>query len=470
MSVRVLVVDDHEVTRKLLKEVLEKQGYSIQLAASGEEAVRWIHQEKFPVVVSDIKMIELDGMAVLREVKKTDAESAVILMTGFGSMQGAIQAIQEGAFDYVSKPFKMDDLKSIVARAVKHWESLQSARKAQGRETQPEKLEVSSRGIIGKSPKIVEVFKVLARAAMSTSTILVTGEKGTGKERVARTIHDNSGRRNQKFVAALCSTLNEVEFSRFFEEAQGGTLFLDEIGELSLQLQVKLLRVLQEEAFHYNSRDAGASAPVSHDVRIIGATDQDLDKLVKAGKFREDLYYRFKVILIELPPLCDRMEDLPELIQYFIAKYSEKNKKLVSHVSDEAMQLLTRYSWPGNVRELEHVIERAVAMSNTQVLFLEDFPAELSRSTGSDPNLELEKSESASHLSVKSWVGSWSRTLTGPSIGSPNGSLEEIEKAHILKVLDDVHYNKSRASDILGIDRATLYRKAQRYGIDLRGR
>lgn len=451
MSTRVLVVDDHEVTRKLLKEVLEKQGYSVQLAASGEEAVRWVHKENFPVVVSDIKMIELDGMAVLREVKKTEVESAVILMTGFGSMQGAIQAIQEGAFDYVSKPFKMDDLKSIVARAVKHWESLQLSRKAQGHETHPEKLEVSSRGIIGKSPKIVEVFKVLARAAMSTSTILVTGEKGTGKERVARTIHENSVRRSKKFVAALCSTLNEAELSRFFEEAQGGTLFLDEIGELSLSLQVKLLRVLEEKAFDHPQGQG--DVPSSFDVRIIGATDQVLDRLVKAGKFREDLYYRFKVILIELPPLRDRMEDLPELIQYFIARYSEKNKKLVSHVSDEAMKLLIQYSWPGNVRELEHVIERAVAMTNAQVLFPEDFPIGLSRSAGLDQVLGLEKSEGASSAG-----------------GALTGSLEEIEKAHILKVLDDVHYNKSKASDILGIDRATLYRKAQRYGIDLRGK
>jgi DNA-binding NtrC family response regulator len=470
MSIRILVVDDHEVTRKLLLEVLEKQGYVVRLAASGEEAVRLIQRETFPVVISDIRMLELDGMGVLREVKKTGSGSAVILMTGFGSMEGAIEAIQEGAFDYVSKPFKMDELRAVVARAVKHWESLHGVHGGR-RDASFEKLEVASRAVVGKSPKIVEVFKVLARAALSTSTVLVIGESGTGKELVARAIHDNSPRRKKRFVAVNCGALAEnlLESELFghikgsftgaiadkpglFEEANEGTLFLDEIGDITPALQIKLLRVLQESEI----KRVGSNSHTRVDVRVIAATHHDLEQMVREGKFREDLYYRLKVISIELPPLRERMEDLPELIHVFLAKYAGKNQKPVSHVSEDALLLLRNYSWPGNIRELEHAIERAVAMTNSQVLFPEDFPPEISR------RITNENSAGQSVSVEGSPVGG----------GAPGGSssLEEMEKNHILKVLQDVNYNKSKASDILGIDRATLYRKAQRYGIDLRGK
>lgn len=435
---RVLVVDDHEVTRKLLREVLEKEGYSAQLAESGEEAVRLIGLETFPVVISDIRMLELDGMAVLREVKRLRAGSAVILMTGFGSMEGAVEAIRDGAFDYVSKPFKIDELKAVVARGIKHWESLN---RLKGSVALPAKLDVSSQGLIGKSPRIVEVYKTVARAAMSDSSVLISGESGTGKELVARGIHEHSARRKKSFIPVSCGALSEsvLETELFgkgkgskglFDEATGGTLFLDEIGDLSPALQVRLLRV-------------------DGDVRLIGATRHDLESLVKAARFREDLFYKLKVISIELPALRHRIEDLPDLIHHFLARFAGKNQKPVSHVSDEAFSLLRSYSWPGNVRELEHAIERAVAMTSTPVLFPEDFPPEISRRGVSPEPAAIGGS-------------------TDPS--GPASSLEEIEKAHILKVLQDVNFNKSKASEILGIDRATLYRKAQRYGIDLRGR
>jgi two-component system, NtrC family, response regulator AtoC len=457
-SVRILVVDDDEVTRKLIQEILVRRGYSVRLAASGEEAVREYRRERFAVVVSDIRMVEMDGMAVLREVKKADVGTAVILMTGFGNMEGAIEAIQEGAFDYVSKPFKLDEFTTVVTRAVKHWESIHEQASRPRAST---KLEMGGKGLIGKSPKIVEVYKTLARAALSSSTVLVIGESGTGKELVAHAIHDNSPRRTNHFVAVNCGALAEnlLESELFghmkgsftgalgdkrglFEEAHGGTLFLDEIGDVSPGLQVKLLRVLQEGEF----KPVGSNDTRKADVRVIAATHRDLETLVRSGKFREDLFYRLKVISIELPPLRERLEDLPELINHFVAKFAAKNKKAVSHVSDDAMALLRRYSWPGNVRELEHAIERAVAMTNTAILFPEDFPAEL----GAGPALSLP---------------------TGASGGPvPASSLEEMEKAHILKVLQDVNYNKSKASEVLGIDRATLYRKAQRYGIELRGK
>ncbi|MGZ3699644.1 MAG: sigma-54 interaction domain-containing protein, partial [Bdellovibrionota bacterium] len=365
----------------------------------------------------------------------------------------------EGAFDYVSKPFKIDDLKGVVSRAAKHWESSQRLRG----DSTTGKIEVAAKGLIGKSPRIVEVYKTLARAALSNSTVLVTGESGTGKELVARAIHDNSPRRTKKFIAVNCGALAEnlLESELFghvkgsftgavsdkrglFEDANGGTLFLDEIGDITPALQIKLLRVLQENEF----KPVGSSETRKVDVRVIAATHRDLESLVKTGKFREDLYYRLKVIAIELPPLRERMEDLADLVGHFLARYAEKNKKAVSHVSEEAMELLKVYGWPGNIRELEHAIERAVAMTNTAVLFPEDFPPEIARSAGGGAGI--------------------SEAGAGES-GAPT-SLEEMEKAHIIKVLQDVNFNKSKASEVLGIDRATLYRKAQRYGIDLRGK
>jgi DNA-binding NtrC family response regulator len=414
---KILIVDDDEVMRTLLREVLEKSGYAVQLAASGEAAIKLLRTSSFPVVVSDIRMLELDGMAVLREAKKSSAATAVILMTGFGSMEGAIEAVREGAFDYISKPFKMDDLKAVVQRAAKHWESLSIRSAGQV----PRRLDVAAKGLIGKSPRIVDVYKTLARAALSTSTVLISGENGTGKELVAHAIHENGPRRGKKFITVDCATLDESFPDDSFREADGGTVFLDEVGDIAAALQVKLLRVLQEERF---------------EARVMAATHRDLAALVHAGKFREDLYYRLNVISIELPSLRERMEDLPDLVGHFLAYYAEKNHKPVSHVSDEAMALLRGYSWPGNVRELEHAIERAVAMASSNVLFSEDF----------------------------------SNVSNGSCDVAANASLEELERAHIVRVLSEVHYNKSKASEVLGIDRATLYRKAQRYGIDLRGK
>lgn len=454
---KILIVDDDEVTLQLLKEVLEKEGFHAELAGSGEAAIHLFRKKLHPIIISDIRMLEMSGVQLLREVKKLQPQTSVILMTGFGSLEGTIEAIQEGAFDYVSKPFRMEELKAIVTRASKHWESLRETRWAQPVNS----LSVSTKGIIGKSPKIVEVYKLLARAAMSSSTVLIYGESGTGKELVAQAIHNNSQRRLKRFIAVNCGALAEnlLESELFghvrgaftgaiadkrglFEESNGGTLFLDEIGDVTPSLQVKLLRVLQENEI----KPVGSSDSKKINVRVIAATHRDLEALVKAGKFRDDLYYRLKVISIGLPPLRERMEDLDELVGVFIARYAEKNKKQVSHISDDAMELLKRHSWPGNIRELEHTIERAVAMTNTNILFTEDFPNDL---------LKLSLSENSSL----------------PKNTSENGtSLEDLEKSHIVKVLNEVQFNKSKASELLGIDRATLYRKAQRYGIDLRGK
>jgi two-component system, NtrC family, response regulator AtoC len=445
MEKRILVVDDDSVTRDLLREVLEAEGYAVSTASSGEEAMLNLNGSIF-LVLSDIRMLGFDGLELLGRVRQANPSTFVILMTGFGSLEGAVRAIQEGAYDYISKPFRIQELKSLVARAHKQWSMLVSQSGLERAPPRPEK-----RTLIGKSSSIVEVYKSLARAALSSSSVLITGESGTGKELVARAIHENSPRRAKKFLAINCGSLSDslLESELFghvkgsftgaiqdkrglLEEAHGGTLFLDEVGDVSPNLQVKLLRVLQEGEF----KPLGSTEIKSVDLRIIAATHRRLGEMIEAGKFRDDLYYRLKVIEIALPPLRERLEDLPSLVSHFISLYS--TSKRISHISPEAMELLVAHAWPGNVRELENSIERAVAMSTSSVLFPEDF-ALLS---GEEPGREAE--------------------------GQGCGSLEKMEKDHILRVLRETQYNKSRASSVLGIDRATLYRKAQRYGIELK--
>jgi two-component system, NtrC family, response regulator AtoC len=451
---KILVVDDDKVTRDLLKEFFERGDYHVTLVASGEEALTSVRKETFPLILSDIRMLELNGLELLAHLKRMGVRSVVILMTGFGNMEGAIEAIQQGAFDYISKPFRLNELKAVVDRAAKHWQSLGSPAEA------IPVMPLAPKALIGKSPQIVEVYKTLARATMATSNVLIVGESGTGKELVARGIHDNSSRRMKAFIAVNCGALAEnlLESELFghvkgsftgaiankaglFEEASGGTIFLDEIGDITPALQVKLLRVIQEGEY----KPVGTNEVRKTDVRIIAATHKNLETSVREGKFREDLYYRLKVISIELPPLRDRLGDLPELIGAFIHRFSEKTQKRISHISDEAMELLMKYAWPGNVRELEHAIERAVAMTRTTILYPEDFPPEIAVLGG--------------------------KLLATATTGDiPPDSLEEVERLHILKVLQEAHYNKSKAAAILGIDRKTLHRKAQRYKIDLSGK
>ena len=449
---KILVVDDDAVTLNMLKEFLEKNDFQVSLAQDADQAIAEVKKSHIQLVLSDIRMEESDGLSLLSELKKGNAKLVMILMTGFGSMEGAIEAIQKGAFDYISKPFDLNKLLSLVNKAVKHAQSLNNESAAP-----PAMTLESTRTLIGSSPKIVEVYKTIARATLSASTVLIRGESGTGKELVARAIHANSDRKNKKFVAVNCGALTEslLESELFghikgaftgaqsdkkglFDDANGGTLFLDEIGDITPGLQVKLLRVLQEGEI----KPVGSNEQIKVNVRIVAATHRDLDQMVNEAKFREDLYYRLKVIEIEIPPLRDRKEDIPELAQMFLIKYSAKLSKKIGSLSKEALNSLLNYSWPGNVRELEHQIERAVALTSASVLSSDDF----------DFSNEPKKHES----------------LTASGGNMDQKSLEEMERSHILKVLKDVDYNKSRASEILGIDRATLYRKAQKYGIALK--
>jgi two-component system response regulator AtoC len=445
---RILVVDDDPVTLDLLHEVLEQEGFEVKLAQDGAAALKLLDQESF-LVLSDIRMAGLDGLELLGQVRKRFPSVFTILMTGFGNLEGAVRAIQEGAFDYISKPFRIEELKALVSRAHKQWKLLSEEGKLPVKSVAAPK-----RSLIGRSPQILEVYKSLARAALSSSSVLITGESGTGKELVARAVHVNSLRREKKFLAVNCGSLTDslLESELFghtkgaftgavadkkglLEEADGGTLFLDEIGDVSPSLQVKLLRVLQEGEF----KPVGSNETKHADLRIVAATHRNLEEMCRAGKFRDDLYYRLKVIEIPLPPLRERPEDLPDLVSHFVAMYADANGKAISHVSPEAMEKICAHAWPGNVRELENAIERAVAMSSSSILFPEDF-AGLGEGAAKPALSDEEK----------------------------KNSLGEMEKDHILRVLRDVAYNKSKASAVLGIDRATLYRKAQRYGIELK--
>lgn len=451
---KILVVDDDPVTLNLLKEFLEGNQYQVSLAQDADQAMEKVRAEHIQLVLSDIRMEESDGLSLLGQLKRLYPKIVMILMTGFGSMEGAIEAIQKGAFDYISKPFDLNRLLLLVNKATKHIQAMD--KEGPSTAAAPAKLE-TPRSLIGRSPKIVDVYKTLARATLSASTVLISGESGTGKELVARAIHSNSDRKAKKFVAVNCGALTEtlLESELFghvrgaftgaqtdkkglFEEASGGTLFLDEIGDITHGLQVKLLRALQEGEV----KPVGSNQNTKVDVRIVAATHRNLDQFVQTGKFREDLYYRLKVIEIEIPPLRERKEDIPELAQVFLSKYNAKLGKNVTNISKEGLNALNNYEWPGNVRELEHQIERAVALTSASMLSADDFdferrtlPVEAGGASGSHPDPR---------------------------------SLEDLEKDHILRVLKEVDYNKSRASEILGIDRATLYRKAQKYGIALK--
>jgi DNA-binding NtrC family response regulator len=460
---KILIVDDDRVTLNMLKEFLEENSFEVHLAQNAEQAADLVRIQQIPLVLSDIRMEESDGLSLLSELKKRNPKIVMILMTGFGSMEGAIEAIQKGAFDYISKPFDLDKLYALVTKAVDHIQGM--SRESAKSDTAP--ILETPRKLIGSSPKIVDVYKTLARATLSASTVLIRGESGTGKELVSRGIHENSERKGKAFVAVNCGALTEtlLESELFgyvkgaftgaqsdkkglFEEANGGTLFLDEIGDITPSLQVKLLRVLQEGEI----KPVGSNSQVKVNVRIIAATHRDLATLVSQGKFREDLYYRLKVIEIEIPPLRERREDIPELAQVFLKKYAHKTGKSIHSISPEAMKALQGYRWPGNVRELEHQIERAVTLTSASTLSLDDF--------------ELIKKEKAPEGAGKE---DGTSDLKNPDLrGAEQKSLEEMEKLHILKVLKEVDYNKSKASEVLGIDRATLYRKAQKYGIALK--
>lgn len=451
----ILVVDDDTVTCELLCEVFTHEGFDTSFEHSGEEALSALSVSQPDLLLSDIRMkTRLDGLSLLELVRRDYSGIPVVLMTAFGSIETAIRAVKEGAFDYISKPFNIDELVGIVRRAL-----------ANGAARQPSAVledEGRTSGLIGRTPSMLEVYKMIARVSDSPAAVLVTGESGTGKELVARAIHTHSPRAGAPFVAVNCGALTEtlLESELFghvkgsftgatgnkrgiFEYAGEGTVFLDEVSETSPGLQVKLLRVLQEREVV----PVGGTGVIKVRARVIAASNGDLEKLSAAGAFRRDLLYRLNVIQLQLPPLRERRDDIPLLVGHFILKHSLKGQGQAI-IDEEAMSALSAYSWPGNVRELENVVERAITLSQGQRITSNDLPPRICLEHSGNATLPLSADDLADLFS-----------------GLP--SLDELERRYILHVLDATGSNRKRAAEILGINRKTLYRMAARFEIEL---
>ena len=446
-AARLLVVDDDAVTCRLLAEVLSRDGATVVWETDPRRALARAAEQPIDLAVLDVRMPELDGLELLRRLRERWPQVPVVIMTAFGSIDTAVLAIASGAVDYVSKPMDVEELRATVRRAL-----------GRRTETQAELPEAGEEfgGVVGRTPAMVEVYKTIARVAPGPSTVLVTGESGTGKELVARAIHRHSLRRKRPFVAVDCAALTEtlLESELFghvrgaftgavadapglFAEADGGTIFLDEIGDVTPALQAKLLRVLQE----HEVRPVGGTEWRKVDVRIIAATNRDLGGAVATGRFREDLYYRLKVVTIHLPPLRERREDIPLLVDHLVRKAAASCGKRVTGVSESALALLGAYDWPGNIRELGHVLERSVALAQHEVLAAEDLPDDIGaappQNGGALP---------ASHPADRP-------------------TLAELKRRYIEQVLEESGGNVSRAAAVLGVDRRSLYRMLQRYGL-----
>jgi DNA-binding NtrC family response regulator len=450
---KILVIDDDRETCNFLAEIFSEEGWRVKDCQTAEAARAAVEEDSYDLIVSDINLGgRVSGVTLLKEFKSVSPRSEVILISGFGSLETAVEAVREGAFDYISKPFNVNEVIATARRALKRNGGTPAA--VLLKETQTE-----ASGLAGHSPRMIEVYKEIALVAHSRSTVLITGESGVGKELVARAIHLNSPRANGPFVAINCGAITEtlLESELFghvrgsftgavsdkrglFEEANRGTILLDEIGETSLGLQVKLLRVLQESEV----RRVGSTKPTRVDVRVLASTNRDLELEVKQGRFREDLFYRLSVVTLRVPPLRERREDIPLLASHALRRARDAGAK-ASIILEEALKLLERYDWPGNVRELENTIEHAALYARGAVITPEDLPDRI-RPTGSAAE-------------------------PGPitnALYQDLPSLDELERRYLLHVLQAVGGSRTRAAEVLGIDRRTLYRMADRYRINLK--
>ena len=446
---RILIVDDEESQRKQLAGFLNKQGFSVTTAASGPEALDRCHAQNFEIALIDLKMPGMDGVELLKELKRLSPEIQVIMMTAYGSVESAVEAMRLGAYDYINKPINLDELKLNINKALQSYHLLVENKYLKERLEE----EFGDLQIIGDSKPIREVLSTVSRVAKATSTILVRGETGTGKELVARSIHALSDRSDRAFIPVSCAALAEslLESELFghekgaftgaikqregrFELADGGTLFLDEVGDIPLETQVKILRVIESQEFER----LGGKETLKVDVRIIAATNQDLEEKIKDKSFREDLYYRLNVISIFIPPLRDRKEDLLPLVDHFIKKANQKCGRAVEGITPEVKDLILNYSWPGNVRELENVIERGVVLSRTDVIDKRDLP----------------------------YFGLVTERSPEGAAGSASLTIKDMEKEHILRVLKGNDWNLNRSADVLGIHRNTLRLKMKEYRIE----
>jgi two-component system, NtrC family, response regulator HydG len=445
----ILVVDDDAAHRTMLRTLVGGWGYSIDEADDGGAAIDKVRQQAYDLVLMDVRMLKVSGIEALAAIKNLNPAIPVVIMTAYSSVETAVEALKQGAHDYLTKPLDFDKLKITIERAMEHTRLKEENR--QLRESLGLRFDRSR--IIGQSPAMAQLLDTVSQVAPSEATVLITGESGTGKELIAAAVHFNSSRRDGPFVQLNCAAITEtlLESELFghekgaftgadrrregrFHQADGGSLFLDEVSEMPLSMQVKLLRVLQEREF----TRVGGDAPVRVDVRLIAATNRHLPDLIAAGSFREDLYYRLNVVGLAVPPLRSRREDIPLLIQHFLETFAQRNRKPIKGVTPQAMDRLIRYSWPGNVRELMNAVERAVVLARADYLPVEDF----AMLPAGEPQKE-----------------------TALSDNGTNRSLEEIEKTTILKSLEAAGGNKSETARRLGITRRTLHKKLKAYGV-----
>ncbi|NQT68162.1 MAG: sigma-54-dependent Fis family transcriptional regulator [Desulfobacteraceae bacterium] len=441
-STKILIVDDELIMRESLAGWLERDGHVVETAASGEEALQKLKEYHFEIMLVDIKMEGMSGLDVLTKVKESDPDVAVVMITAYGSISTAIEAMKNGAVDYLLKPFDPNALGVLIDKITEH--------QAQAREILYHREQYKDRtrfeSMVGQSKPMQEIFDLVQDIAPTNSTVMITGETGTGKGLAAKAIHTNSPRCDGPFVVVNCGAIPKhlMESELFghqkgaftdaietkkgrLELAHGGTLFLDEIGEISMRMQIDLLQVLEDRIFYR----VGGTQPIEAYFRVIAATNRNLEEAVKAGIFREDLYYRLNVISFSMPTLRERKEDLPLLTEHFIRRYAQETNKNIDRVSREAMDEMMLYEWPGNVRELENAIERAVVMSKSREIQPDDLPI-----------------------------------FRPEHLADPHGNtLKEIEKTHIVHTLDENQWNIAQSAKILGIDRSTLYSKIKRYQI-----
>ena len=442
-KIKILIVDDELIMRESLAGWLERDGHAVQTAASGEEALEKAKETQFDIFLVDIKMEGISGLDVLRSVRDSDPDADVVMITAYGSIPSAIEAMKDGAYDYMLKPFDPNELGVLIEKIIQHQE--QARENIYLKEQYKERTRFES--MIGQSRPMQDIFDLIRDVAPMDSTVLITGETGTGKGLAAKAIHTNSSRRDGPFVTVNCGAIPEhlMETELFghqkgaftdaketkkgrLEMAHGGTLFLDEIGEISMRMQIDLLRVLEDRVFYR----VGGTQPIEADFRVIAATNRNLEEAIKTGVFREDLFYRLNVISFEMPSLIQRKEDIPLLAEHFLYRFAQETNKLTDKISREAMDEMMLYDWPGNIRELENAIERAVVVGKQREILPEDLPI----------------------------------FCHEPTPQKKAYSLKEVEKAHIQQVLVENQWNIARSAKMLGIDRSTLYSKIKRYDIN----
>ena len=454
---KILVADDEKSMREFLDIMLKKEGYKVTLASNGEEVMKLIEKDIFDLALVDIRMPRQDGISVLKRIKSISPETVVIVITAYASADTAIKAMKEGAYDYITKPFKIDEIKLIIQNALekKHLQKENLLLKQVVRDR------YHFENIIGQSSKMLELYDLLEKVAPTKTNILITGESGTGKELVAKAIHYNSPRKDKPFVTLNCGAIPEslIESELFghmrgaftdaimtkkglFEVADEGTIFLDEISELPLMMQVKLLRVLQDREF----KRVGGTEDIRVDVRIISATNKDLEEAVREKQFREDLFYRLNVIQIRIPSLRERKEDIPLLTSHFLKRYSEELGKQISQISSEALRVLVQYDYPGNVRELQNIIERAMALETSQ---------------------ELTAQNLSSYIEEQLPIKKRPLDLEIPSEGVDLEKIvEDVERTLLLKALDRTKGIKKKAAELLHINFRSMRYRLEKYGLN----